>query len=467
MFTVDENGAENTITYHDTTFSHTYEFKITVAAIYNKFDDVFGIVNEFLKENNELRILYDDTMRGYFNMKNNDDRYIFLWEKMQHLIPMIDKMFYEKEIAKNLNIKEKAEYKLNISLKEGKMIYKTSIRTRFFVPFYLSDHALNEEQQKNLHNDICNEILEHGIVNKLFKIIDSMILKTSPERKGKKLWDLLSMSQGYSSDSHNMELISSIFYKALPSLRISRENDQNSQPIAYLISVAKNELQWLLQTSFPYVCIPSTIDLFSVTTPKTNILEHEVFYRTIVKNIFADIAERYQNYSEIYRSNAYTVLYHISQPFVVKVFDLPVKYLNIPNIHLINLFVYDCLMQTDPNKKILTNILKSSVQFDGSKTKTECSDLPENLKEYLNNKIIGSNINKYVPDKTQNMIKRLFLNSVFSLYRNKYYDIKRKEYISINWKEFIDEYVEYIYNLVVGKYDFIIQKKKSEIRTFI
>lgn len=466
MFVIE--NSENVIKYHNTTFSNEiYTFKITVSAIYNKFDDVFGIVNDFLKENNELRILYDSTMNEYFSTKDIDDRYILLWEKMQHLIPMIDKMFYEKEITKNLNIKEKEEYKLNITLKEAKMLYKASIRTRFFVPFYLSDNAISEVQQKNLHNEICNEILEHGVVNKLFKIIDSMILKTSPERKGKKLWDLLSISQGYSSDSHNMELISSIFYKALPSLRIPQENDKNSQPIAYLISVAKNELQWLLQTSFPYVCIPSTIDLFSASIPKSNILEHEVFYRTIVKNIFADIAERYKSYSEIYRSNAYTVLYHISQPFVIKVFDLPVKYLNIPNIHLINLFVYDSLMQADPNKKILTNILKSSVQFDSSKIKPEYSDLPANLKEYLNNKIVGSNISTYIPDKTQNMIKRLFLNSVFSLYRNRYYDVKRKEYIEINWKNFIDEYVEYIYNLVVGKYDFIIQKKKEEIRQFV
>lgn len=462
MFKLRENNGEPIIIYQNKTYNNEISFKVTVAAIYNKFDDVFCIVNEFLRDNNDLRILYDETISEYFNMENEDDRFTFLWEKMQHLIPMIDRTCYEKEIFKNINIKEKDEYKLSISLKEGKMLYKASIRTRFFVPFYLSDQALNEQQQKALHNDICDEILEHGIVNKLFKIVDSIILKTSPERKGKKLWSLLSVSQGYASDSHSIALMSSIFYKALPSLRI--DNNKNSQPIAYLVSVAKNELQWLLQTAFPYVCIPSTIDLFSMSTPKTNILEHEVFYRTIVKNIFADIAERYKHYSEIYRSNAYSVLYHISQPFIVKVFNLPVKYLNISNIHLINLFVYDCLMQVDPNKKLLTSILKSSVSFDITKTKLE---LPSDLKDYLYNKISGSNINNYVPDKTQTMIKRLFLNSVFNLYRNRYYDVKNKHFIDINWKEFIDEYVEYIYNLVVGNYDDIIQKKKTEIREIV
>jgi hypothetical protein len=487
MFTYkDENKSSNnipvnkTIKYNNRTFgvASNETFDINVAAITNKFNDVFNIVNEFL-EDNELRVMYDSLIMEYKNQTTPEDKYLILWEKMQYIIPKIDELFEEYEIARYLNIKENDEYKLNITLKEGKMIYKASVRTRFFVPFYLSDKAVNDQQQKNMHQIICAELLEHGVVAKIFKIVDAMIQQTSPEKKGKHLWDMLSLSQGYTSDSHNLELISSIFYKALPSLKISlpkskykvheyhQKPDGKNEPIAYLVSVAKNELQWLLQTAFPYVCIPSTIDISLAAPPKKNLLEHEVFYRTITKNIFADIADRYKQYSEIYRTNAYSVLYNLSQPFVVKIFDLPVRNLNIPNIHLINLFIYECVMQVDPNKKNITHMLKSAVYFDPPTSKDDKKEklleLPKELKEYLNNKVIGSNISMYVPDKTQNIIKRLFQNAVFNLYRNKYYDVLNKKYYRIKWKIFIDEYVEYIYNIVVGNYDSIINEKKKEL----
>ena len=319
MFELIKKKKQHSIIYHNETFNNAYTFTVNIAAVYNKFNDIFDVVNLMLASHKLLHETYDDLMHFIFTDKSSPaSKYNYILEKTPIIIKYIDEIIERDNLLDNISIVESDAYSLNINIEETKILYKASIRTRFFIPIYLSnEYSLDDTQAKGLHNIICRELLDSGIITKLFKIIDSIILQTSPERKGKRLWDMLSASQGYASDTHNLELINSIFYKALPSLRLPSVNNPNDviNPIAYLVSVAKNELQWLLQTSFSYICIPSSLNLINnIPTPKSNIIEQEVFYRTITKNIFDYIAKNYSSYSDLYHYNVYPTLYNISPP---------------------------------------------------------------------------------------------------------------------------------------------------------
>ena len=472
MFELVKNKKQYSIIYHNKTYNNKQVFTVNIAAIYNKFNDVFDIVNFILDSNSELQQIYDDLLSLIFNKSvSSNQKFPFILEKTPLIIKHIDTFIDEHNLLDGINVVEDSSYSLNINAAETKLIYKASIRTRFFIPVYLTnEYSLSDLQMKEIHTIICQELLTAGIIDKLFRIIDSMILQTSPERKGKRLWDMLSASQGYASDTHNLELINSLFYKALPSLKLPflDTTDEIINPIAYLISVAKNELQWLLQTSFSYICIPSSLNLINnIPTPKSHIIEQEVFYRTVTKNIFSYIAKNYSNFSDIYHYNVYPILYNISQPFIIRVFSLPIKYFY-TTPHLMNLFVYDCINKVDPQKETLLTMLRSGVVFDKQKTRSDYPTLPNTLMKSLYKTVMNKKFDKYISDKTQNTIRKLFTKSILNLYRYKYIDPRNGSTYNIKWKNFIeDEYVDYIYNLVTTKYDDIINEKKEELKTLI
>ena len=471
MFELIKKKKQHSIIYHNETFNNAYTFTVNIAAVYNKFNDIFDVVNLMLASHKLLHETYDELMHFIFTDKSSPaSKYNYILEKTPIIIKYIDEIIERDNLLDNISIVESDAYSLNINIEETKILYKASIRTRFFIPVYLSnEYVLDDTQAKGLHNIICRELLDSGIITKLFKIIDSIILQTSPERKGKRLWDMLSASQGYASDTHNLELINSIFYKALPSLRLPSINNPNDiiNPIAYLVSVAKNELQWLLQTSFSYICIPSSLNLINnIPTPKSNIIEQEVFYRTITKNIFDYIAKNYSSYSDLYHYNVYPTLYNISQPFIIKVFSLPIRYFY-TTPQLMNLFVYDCIIRVDASKQIMLKMLTSGVVFDKRKTRAEYPTLPHNLTKHLYKTVMNKRFDKFVSDKTQNTIRKLFAKSILNLYRNRYIDPRSGSAYTIEWKDFIDEYVDYIYSLVTPKYDDIVNQKKEELKRLI
>jgi len=80
---------------------------------------------------------------------------------------------------------------------------------------------------------------------------------------------------------------------------------------------------------------------------------------------------------------------------------------------------------------------------------------------------MNKRFDKFVSDKTQNTIRKLFAKSILNLYRNRYIDPRSGSAYTIEWKDFIDEYVDYIYSLVTPKYDDIVNQKKEELKRLI
>lgn len=430
--------------------------KPDVIAIINKFEDIFNLVNDMLQQDSVLYKEYENFLFEYVQT-DPEDRLGVFFEYGPILLTHIDDLFYKLDLSKDLIVKQNSAYKLNISLEETVFILLTSIRMRFFIPCLIGNLAVDEYQQKVIYNMISQEMIEKGILQKLFNIIMSMIMATNPETTSKKLWGFLSRGKGYTYDNHILELITSVYQKALPSIK------PTENPIAYLISIAKNELNWLMQTAMSNLFLPSTIDTVSMIKPRNDILESEIFYRVIVQKILFDIAEEYKEYSSLYHYNVYTVLNNITQPLIIAIFNLPIKAFNISNVHLLNFFTHKFLKMVILNMRFINmETILLTAPMPNMETKTIVR-LPENLNTKITNTLRPYFLNKKINHLSLNTIKKYYINTIFNLYKNKYFDTIQNKYVTINWLELIEELIYFTVTLTTGGYNMEIEKIKKSL----
>lgn len=422
-------------------------------SIINKYNDIFDYVNNSFKDNPSFYEKYNEFISAYISA-NSTDRLIIFSEYYPELTYFIDMMYTKYDFDNMLNVKEDSRFDLNINLEEAKVIMQISFRCRFFIICYLSEeYSLSVGQRKIFNSMLYKELMNKNIVEKLFSIIESIIMCTNPEKSGKKIWELFSYSQGYSYESHSLKLLNSIFYKAMPSLK------PDNNPIAYIITVARMELEWMLKTHLTYVCIPTSIDILSSSQyVKNDILQTEVFYRVIVKNIFNDVAEEYKIYRDVYKNNSYSILTNIAQPLVMKIFNMSLKRLPLTNQCLINFYTHKFLSKYDNTLPRISNMLISATHIDKSKLDVI---YPFEFREMIQEKIGCSRLGDYVQHLNKVTLKKMIINSLSNLYKYRFFDVIEKKYIEIDWKEFSLEYVDYIFKIVCGHYnDFIMEERK-------
>ena len=426
-------------------------FVTELAALSNKFKSIFNVVNNMLSYDVELKIVYEQFLDEYIH---TDDRYSCFLKYYQQLFNLIDKVYNELNLGKDLSVKVNDEYNLNINYEESETLFKTSIRTRFFLVCYLSDYKLDSISQKEMQKIICKEIIEMGILNKLYRIINSIVLNTFPTKSGRKIWDLLSASTGYTADSYAIKLLSSVIYKALPSLKAS-EN-----PIAYMISISKNEVDWLLRTKLGVKFVNSEINIVTMTEPTNHIEEHEIYYRTIIKEYFEPVYSKYPDLSNtLSQYNTYASVSTICNMLINRIFGINSNHLLPDNISLVNIFCYDFLKRFDPDKDLLIKILTS---IPSNSKYSYGRDLPENLKTHISNLVVSKELNKIFKHLSPSNIKKILSDSVAKLYNITYIDSGNTE-LTIDWIQFIDQYIDYIHCITSGKYDSYISIIKEEI----
>ena len=162
--------------------------------------------------NKDLLNIYEQFLKEYLESTN---KYQVFLKYSNKLFYLIDETYTNMNLGTNMNVKEDSTYTLNINLKESEDLFKTSIRTRFFIVCYLTDDSMDQLSQKEMQKYICRDMINNGTLDKLYKIINSIIMSTYPTKSGKKIWDLLSVTTGYTSDGYALRLLSSVIYKAL------------------------------------------------------------------------------------------------------------------------------------------------------------------------------------------------------------------------------------------------------------
>lgn len=425
-------------------------FSTELAALVNKFNDIFGVVNTMLKTNIELLTSYESFLKEYIDSSN---KYQIFLKYSDKLFNLIDTTYNDLNLGETINVKEDATYTLNINTKESEDLFKTSIRTRFFIVCYLTDDSMDQLSQKELQKYICRDMINNGTLDKLYKIINSIIMSTYPTKSGKKIWDLLSVTTGYTSDGYALRLLSSVIYKALPSLK-PKEN-----PIAYMISICKNEVDWLLRTNFGIKFVNSTINNVTVNENTNRIEEYEIYYRSIVKVCFEPILKKYEELANKLSSyNAYTTVVNICNPLIYKIFGINSYHISLDNNCLINLYCYDFLNDNDPDKTELLKILKAASIIDQEKRV-----LPEDIKAFTQSTIVSKELGKSYRFLNHANLKKIITESISVLYQYKYIDVDTDTEIEVNWFKFIEEFVDYLKKVASEDYTSFIQTQKERM----
>ena len=418
-------------------------FSTELAALVNKFNDIFSVVNNMLTLNKDLLNIYEQFLKEYLE---STSKYQVFLKYSNKLFYLIDETYASMNLGTNMNVKEDSTYTLNINLKESEDLFKTSIRTRFFIVCYLTDDSMDQLSQKEMQKYICRDMINNGTLDKLYKIINSIIMSTYPTKSGKKIWDLLSITTGYTSDGYALRLLSSVIYKALPSLK-PEEN-----PIAYMISICKNEVDWLLRTNFGIKFVNSTINNISVNENTNRIEEYEIYYRSIVKVCFEPIFKKYEDLAnKLSNYNAYTTVVNICNPLIFKIFGINSYHISLDNNCLINLYCYDFLKDHDPDKTELLKLLTSA-----SAISQDRKPLSDDIKAYAQSTIVSRELGKYYKFLNHANLKKIVIESISVLYQYKYIDVNTNEELEINWFKFIDEFVDYLRKVASEDYkDFI------------
>lgn len=431
-------------------------FCTELAALVNKFKSVFSIVNAMLDSNNTLKDTYEKFLREYFDSLTDDDRYSVFLKYYRQLFELIDQTYNNLNLGKSLKVNVKDEYCLNINYEETETIFKSSIRTRFFVICYMSEYSVDQIKQKEIHKLICKDLIDSGVLKKLYKIINSIVLNTNPTKSGKKIWDLLSTSTGYTAEGYSIKLLSSVIYKALPSL------NPNENPVAFMISIAKNEMDWLLRTKLGTKIVNSEINISNVTEATNRIEEHEIYYRTIVQQYFKPVAYTYSSICEkLSRYNLYTTASTICSPLINKIFSVGINKILLDNVSLINMFCYDFFIKYDKDKSEILKILKL-VPITSKIVSTERL-LPEDIKAHIKNVSIVKGLNKRITYLTPVNLQKVLTESIGKLYNCTYCDYVNMEEVTVNWYEFVNEYIDYLTNILDGTYDSYILEIKNNI----
>lgn len=462
-----------------TSFSgEKYTFKPCLVAIQNKFGEIFDVVNDLLATNKDLAERYDDIIVTSMSMPNAVDRHRFLILQCEEFFSMLEKAYLDTDPFESLVVKERPEFKLSITRADTKTIFLTSIRLRFFLfasimeryiegeqiglnqqekkiaNVYDGEFRLRDEQIKNLNEIICKPMIDSGAYKKICSMIEALVMNTKPNNQGKSVWSMMRDGKGYDPTAFVVELITSVFYKALPSL------DATMNPIGYIKSVAQSELNWMIHTFLTTVIVPTNV--VSMNTPKQDMLESEIFYRTLVRKIFGQIAEEYKPYSAVYKHNVYCLLSGISHILVSRVFGCSISNLNLSNTHVINFWVHKFLMINDPDKVSLLELLVSAPIVDPTKISKESKDLPQDLRERIDSLIRTSKLPNYLTRYSTASIINKFCDTITMLRKHRFYDAIVNKEIKINWYQVASELVDYSLKILSGSYDRAIDELRTK-----
>jgi hypothetical protein len=461
MFELNKNNSEEEYVSYTTANGYEINFIPSIATIITKYSDIFDLANEFLEFNPVLKHSYDEFLYEYGMYDDPAERMKIFMKHYEKILSEIDQTYESINLKQKIKVKVTASV-VSITRKEAEIIVLTSVRYRFFLLCYLSKNLyLTNDDLTIFHNILCKEFNQKHIHEKIFNIIKSMVSLTNKADRGKKsIWKLFSDSTGITPEAFQLELYNLIFYKGIPSL-IPDDN-----PIAFLTVLAKNKLEWLLKTNTTYVGISDTnSDMTNMISAKnSDIFETQMFYKIITKDVFIKLAKNYKNYNKLHSFNVYCILNTISAPMIHILFKKNIRALSFSS-HMLNFLTHKILTEVDIDKIILRSLLLSVPLINRSEEVQRT--LPEDLLTYLYSKLTKYEQITHIVHFNITTIKKCFVESISLIYEHDFYNIslhnENLTLININWFKFIDELVDYIYNIITGKYTDIIEKYEKII----
>jgi len=159
------------------------------------------------------------------------------------------------------------------------------------------------------------------------------------------------------------------------------------------------------------------------------------------------------------------VLYNITQPLILAIFNLPLKNINISNVHVLNFFTHKFLKQIGEMPRPNMEKLLLSAPMPNYELK-KIDKLPDNLIAKIASTLKPYFITKKITHLTLNTIKKYYITTILNLYKYRYLDVITEQYHKIDWSIFIEELISFSINLTIGTYNSEIEKIKKTLNQF-
>lgn len=220
---------------------------ITLNLISSSLTNKFEIISSFiekLSENfgNEFDTWFENFILEY---SNSSERYKVMSDNICYIHKYVDEYIDNCDIDFTKFVDESKVKKNSIffSVDEIKRIIKLSCYLKLYsIISNTKDLKLNQRLHKKAYNEICLNIHDTEIVNKIFQIIKTKTFRY--KLTDKYMWDYIKMIQGKSIDYYVIEIFNFIMDQILVLCQ------ENRNPITYFIGVVDESVKWFLRSVY-------------------------------------------------------------------------------------------------------------------------------------------------------------------------------------------------------------------------
>lgn len=460
----------------------TLVFNLSVQhTIIKKFDLIFNQVNKILEMDEDFYKHYDEFLTIIYNYVENDDKSID-FEKIKELLPLLcDKIDHYAEQLDYWKFsyvapKKISEYKLHIDANGYLEIMKASVRSKFFCVPVIILRERDASLIRYIYNYICREMIESGVQFKLERIIDSIVMGAAAYGMDAKsqLWTFFSTAKGLDPQNLALRERNALMYKALPTIATGLN------PINWFVSCSRTSVKFQMKDKINEISISFNAPIESTYENSVDMLKVFIYEEITSNRKFHKLFKEFPFALNMISDYVFPITNWIAAPFISKVFN--VSNLNIThliNILLLNIFTYKFLKDQENNwmlfrlltykASVKNDVLTSTgnIKFPVPKTSLYSKSFSNIFTNRTMVNIINEYINKFnTPDNliySVDQLRELFKKAIKSLLLYEYYNSEGAKMI-IDPIEITYNYVEYIYNLLNGKYDKVIEEARDFLR---
>ncbi|MCF7927035.1 MAG: hypothetical protein K9L74_05620 [Candidatus Izimaplasma sp.] len=207
----------------------------------------FNIITDFITNVSEYnRQEFDEWFHSFLlKYKNSSERYKILKENIPYIHKYVDQYIDNCDVDFSKFVDETKVKKNSIffSVEEIKQIVKISSYLKIYsIISNTDDLKLNQRLHKKAYNELCSDIFEGEIVNKIFQIIKTKTFRY--KLTDRYMWDYIKMIQGKSIDYYVIEIFNFIMNQILVLCQETRN------PITYFIGVVDESVKWFLRSVY-------------------------------------------------------------------------------------------------------------------------------------------------------------------------------------------------------------------------
>lgn len=447
------------------------EFNLSLQhTIVKKFDLIFKQVNNILELDTDFHIMYDEFMSIMHNIDNLD--FARIKELLPQLITYIDKYAEKLDYWKfSYTAPRKiSEYKLHIDKNGYLEIMKASVRCKFVCAPVTTLREEHMSVVRYIYNIICKEMIESNTQFKLERIIDSIVLSTSAKGLDNKsqLWTFFSCAKGFDPQNLALRERNAIFYKGLPTIATGLD------PVKWFVSLARTSVAFQMKDKINEIHIAFNAPIESCYENSSDMLKIFIYEEVTSNRKLMRLLKEFPFVTQMIKEYVYPITNWITAPFISKVFNVSsINMTHLINILLLNIFAYKFLRNEESGWQLFDMLtyraaIKSEEELNSNKYKLVNPISKYNNSMVITSKTITTMIKTNIQELkfteqtiyTTEQLEELFRIGIRSLLSYDYYDHNDTK-ITIDPIKITEQYMQYIYNILTGKYNKAIDEARK------